>query len=1118
MIYFEFLLKKFLPAPMLTTEPSFLSSLHTEVVDVLDKIEKLRAFRPAFTRTAGAAVVLVCSVLAWKAHQPKALTARPTTRHNTVITRAFPVLVAPTLKSYSSGHVAVTPLGRPAHQKIARVAKPSLVKAPGAKSHVMKAAPVMPAANPTLVKVAPSLLKEVASKVSRVALPVAKKPLPPPQMKPAAPAVGQDDDEDDQDDVAATETDLVENYIESAPVEEPLAVELTTPLDEVTTKAFSEASLTEDYHSDTLLSAAQLDPSFTIDRDYPREKRLARSEGLILKNELAEIKGTLANLEVEAAAFTAVEAPKPAPEPELVMPARAVAKVEKAQAEKKFSKMTTQATSAPPVIKAETVPLAPVAASKPEPTLVAPVKTEKVARVAPVEQSVPSESVAVEARESSRAVTPSVLSPVLAGVGSLGELASQPLAAAATTQPGALAFDARVDLPSKGVTLDARRDLPTVKKESAEPVLAMPAPKTVASPPVTLASATPKTIVSEGPRLAAGPPIPPGFAAVPPAKAHAPVAVAPQAPAKAPQVAMRGLNDDEIEGDKLLVDVVPDDAMDRWLNENSGHFALYLHPAKSRDRRDGIHIEEYEFPERQVLVDMEGMKGEYRLAARVFDTKATTGYEPIFSEPFTTANRRFTFRITKTAFDEAQARGKDRSSPHLMTLTVFEGGSGDPLKPQPVANGMVRIVGFKGVGPFLSDAAGNVRIPYVPGRSELMLEVTADGYYPSYPIVPTLSTEAYHPIYLLRHQVRSGDSKLLDDYVDGYFSNLSGFLRTQSLGLAPEQLALLKRMFAPRPAAGKDAAAVMGRIFDPRTRRPHAGEEVSMLFRKGHALYFNTLSAAFTLLANPLDILPSLLDVVPDPKRAATAENGLFGFFNIKPSFRTVNRESGKPGYLFNLRPGSAQYIEFGRSGEKSFRGRVIDPFTGAVPVGRVRLAGTVGFDAEIGDDGRFTLPQIDFPPGVITLEIEAKGYPTTWHTVPWDAHERETEQTLFLVPKETGKTGGPSIAWSKLRKDRGSVLGGAEVGFFGKRNGCVFVSLEDTAGNVMGGEHGPFPFTGTGIPKGAPLCLSAQRPGFVFFDLPSGEYVLKWVNAKGHTFRTHLVRVGLDRASVIVN
>src|SRR5262249_34843396 len=156
--------------------------------------------------------------------------------------------------------------------------------------------------------------------------------------------------------------------------------------------------------------------------------------------------------------------------------------------------------------------------------------------------------------------------------------------------------------------------------------------------------------------------------------------------------------------------------------------------------------------------------------------------------------------------------------------------------------------------------------------------------------------------------------------------------------------------------------------------------EVSLSFRKGKALYFGAL---------------------PDTSLSRTTDTGLFGFLNIVPSFRSLLRENGKPAFLENLRPGTANYVELGRGGQKSFLGQLKDPFNGRVPEAKVRLVGDEASSVDTDENGNFQIDNIDFPPGALTIEVEAPNYPITWATFPWSTREREVSHSLFMMEKE---------------------------------------------------------------------------------------------------------------------
>ena len=179
------------------------------------------------------------------------------------------------------------------------------------------------------------------------------------------------------------------------------------------------------------------------------------------------------------------------------------------------------------------------------------------------------------------------------------------------------------------------------------------------------------------------------------------------------------------------------------------------------------------------------------------------------------------------------------------------------------------MIGFPEWGAFSTDSEGNVRIPKVPGRSELLVEASAPGYYPTYRTIPTFSTNVYVPIYLI--------SKDKVDVITRYFSR------------SPQQ---------------ESRGIVMGRVFDPLSRS-RKRMRLSTLPRKKGPIYIGAL---------------------PDPSLQATTDTGLFGFFNVVPTFRALSRP-GKFPFLLNVRPNSAEYIEFGRGGKKNLSGRLIRSF-----------------------------------------------------------------------------------------------------------------------------------------------------------------------------------------------
>jgi len=388
-------------------------------------------------------------------------------------------------------------------------------------------------------------------------------------------------------------------------------------------------------------------------------------------------------------------------------------------------------------------------------------------------------------------------------------------------------------------------------------------------------------------------------------------------------------------------------------------------------------------------------------------------------------------------------------------------GDGSFRQPTPVANATVRIVGAGDVAPARSDAEGNARFGRVPSRSDLLVEVTAPGFMKAYAVVPVADGPAYQPIYLVaRDKVEA---------VTTYFTR------------HPQQ---------------NGHAVVMGRVFDTTKRRPEAGQRLRLQNRKGPALYFGAL---------------------PDTQLQQTTRNGLFGFFNVAPSFRSVARESKDAiPYLMNLRPNTGTYVELGRGGAKTLSGRLYDPFAKKAVTGEVRLVGTETVKAETSEDGSFELNGIEFPPGILTLEIDADGYPLTWINISWSTRDAEKQRTIYLVDDATVTAGMQEFTKITPTDDRGSIVGGAESELFKKTQGCLTVTLESLELGVAKPSQGPHPLLES--QGNGPLCISGRLPAFAFHDLPAGEWNLRWSDSHGQTLRTRIIRVGQARVSVVVN
>jgi hypothetical protein len=515
--------------------------------------------------------------------------------------------------------------------------------------------------------------------------------------------------------------------------------------------------------------------------------------------------------------------------------------------------------------------------------------------------------------------------------------------------------------------------------------------------------------------------------------------------------------------------------VEAWLEAKRGHVELYLQPENTRDPSDTIHVD-YAFPNPEFVIERGGLVGRYRLIAGVFSPSspvavAQVPYGKLLSED--NYKERVRFYLDDATFERAlagTAAGLAKSvALHLSLYSAgtsnYHGkgadGEGSFRQPTPVAGASVRLIGVGDVAPATSDAEGNARFSRVPSRSDLLVEVTAPGFMKTYAVVPVADGPTYQPVYLV----------------------------------AKDKVEAVTTYFTRRPQQNGHAV-VMGRVFETAKRRPEAGQKVRLQNRQGPALYFGAL---------------------PDLTLEATSRNGLFGFFNVAPSFRSIAREKRDAiPYLMHLRPNTGTYVELGRSGAKALVGRLYDPFAKKPVVGQVRLVGSETIRTESGEDGTFRFDGLEFPPGIVTLEVDADGYPMTWINVSWSPREPEKLRTFFLVDDDTVSRAMHDFTKLTPKPDRGSLVGGAESELFKKTQGCLSVSLESLEHGAAKVAQGPHPL----LPSqaGSPLCVSARSPGFAFHDLPPGEWNLRWTDAQGQTLRTRVVRVGQGRVTVVVN
>jgi hypothetical protein len=509
-----------------------------------------------------------------------------------------------------------------------------------------------------------------------------------------------------------------------------------------------------------------------------------------------------------------------------------------------------------------------------------------------------------------------------------------------------------------------------------------------------------------------------------------------------------------------------DSGMETWLARNRGHIELHLEPAYRLDRSSQDNqVVDYRFPSNQYgdrfAVNPRALHGDYALYARVY---MKDGIRPVASVPYrdllnSQYRPQVAFHLRWNDFSHYYHYVQNvPDATRLVSLSLFEGAAGDPKKPTRVANASVRVVGFPEWGTFVSNEKGNVRIPNVPSHSELLLDIVADNYYSTQKIVPVFESDAYNIVYLISKD------------------------KAQAIKYWTKE--------DPDPEKG----IIMGKAYDHTTRTPKAGEKMTLSYQKGQALY---------------------IDSLPNPLLPETTSTGLFGFFNIIPSFRALGRAfPGELPLLVYVKKNYAQWVDLGRAGVKPLPGRLYDIVNNIRPEAKIRLVGQKGTEVETDANGDFQLA-VDLPEGVLPIEVESPGYMTTWHMEPYDPSERVIRRNLFQLPEELVKDSALNIAKVRsLSKLAGSVMGGAEPFMFEGRPGCNTIEILDDEGKVAGVPHA------WGKPAEDPnhLCLTSDSPRFAFHNLKAGMYVLRWLDKDRRAFRSHVVYVGMDRVTMVIS
>ncbi len=514
-------------------------------------------------------------------------------------------------------------------------------------------------------------------------------------------------------------------------------------------------------------------------------------------------------------------------------------------------------------------------------------------------------------------------------------------------------------------------------------------------------------------------------------------------------------------GDILIGNLFADTRADQWMTENRGSVELSLHKYDSYTNPDDWIQIPYDSRDKSFTYDSSQLVDRYELVARVFTGKAAAPAATVIY-PTILGPENFRQKVSFHLKGEDFVRNRNSDTPGKLTLnlTVFEGATGNYRHPKAIESADVTLVGLESYGHFKSDKDGNVRIENVPAHSQLLVDVSANGYYPTRKIVPTTDTHAYGTVQMIERQ----------------------------------KVDTITRYFTKKPQS-ENRALMFGRVYHPNTGRPVQDDEVFLSGRKGHALYFSAL---------------------PDTSLTRSTSTGLFSFLNVEPVFRAVSRAHSNHAFPTQFLPGYAYYTEFGRGGKKAFKAVVTDPVQkNKVVHGFASTIGSVKGQFGSDEKGAFTIENVDLPTGNITVEFRAKDYPVTWYTLPWSSRDAEKTYQLYTLEKELIYESAVTFARLKPAKHKGILVGGVAASVFKKAKSCIRAELLDIHGKPLAEEKGPYLLYERSNPT--EVCLTKNSSGFAFYNLDPGEYVLNWKDAAGTVLSTQVVRAGADRLSIVV-
>ena len=551
---------------------------------------------------------------------------------------------------------------------------------------------------------------------------------------------------------------------------------------------------------------------------------------------------------------------------------------------------------------------------------------------------------------------------------------------------------------------------------------------------------------------------------------------------------------------KVLGSVSLDDSLDSLIQSQNLSMELALVPLNDsqsdpKSMRNAVEgsdrsriLLNYHYPETALRDRVSLGSGSYALMASFFSPEGT---QPIAEVPLQEVSRvrlsgqeartpgelRVSQRVSVADFRRGALSQAASAQAVPVTLALFDGIWPDKLQSTPIVGARIEFLGFGGALPTLfTNDAGVARIR-LPADSEFALRITHPSFLTTTETLVVKGNAPYQRVFLL--------SQTKIDALHG---------------LIPQ-------------ARNPDLAVLMGRVEDPEEGSPEkdAGVEARQI-------------GARTEATKPVYLTANLF---PDRALHATSANGLFGFLNLRPSYWHVSQRDGSSlQNMVALRQGEGHFIELG--GERhALRLQFVDPF---VPQGQderpalpleVHWPATPAPSYETDAQNKVEISDLNLPTQVLTLELSGDRYPLTWLSLPWvqnDSDERIFRQPLlpvdFLVHAASRNR---MVQESNL----GWIAGGIAGDLFRQAGACVSLQLTPLdLSTSMRLPQGPFGLEENNMRDSAGVqeksCLTPASRSFVFFNVAAGEYQFSYWDKFHRLLRTHFIRVGKGRLTLI--